>query len=450
MKSLFVSSPATRNSRSIGLPSRLSLLLLVVGTLCVLLPFPVANAFGVPPKGSLSALLSETASSTRRTRSSLRYQNEESSTSTSTSTSTTPTTPTPTTVTKNGLDLEDKDEVVWELREDWALQDAVPRYTVGTNHHPNHKNNNAAAAVTFWKQLRHSTQELSARTEDELEERYREWYASAEDSLLVECGGSPSLLSDWSLSGDGVVSGSLPNGSRIWFPLNSAGIVGCDDETNYCGDYGAGAITTTSSSSSSSSKGITQDTLDDCFISASMAPYTSSYAESMAGVVYELGAPRCEAHRVYNGARTPTTTAPETNYRNGGSSEDEPGITHHLVTGFAKTHTGTLSAMIASSAVSVCLALGCASSQIQTASGALVQNHNSFVGATTGASSTTGPSSTTPTELTVSEQRARAELRVGRDQRSLVMMQNRLEKDELLLKELRQEESRLEAAEFGF
>lgn len=227
------------------------------------------DGFGVEPKGSLSSLLSE-----KSRRRSLRYQNEASPTSA---------------IAKESKAEENNERSYndWDLREDWALQDSVPTYTVGTE------------AATFWTQLRHSTPELAKRSEAELEKRYSEWYSSAEDSLLVQCGPSPLILSDWEISSKNnpspsskqstttstttIMSGSLPNGSRIWFLLKCAGTLG-DDSKSY---------------RETPQNRITQDTLDDCFISASLMMHMSGYAESTGGVVYELGAPRCEAHKIH-------------------------------------------------------------------------------------------------------------------------------------------------------
>jgi hypothetical protein len=422
----------------------LSCLLLLVGLLSC------TDAFGVQPKGSLSSLLSE---STRRRSSPLRYQNEESPTS---SISTPAATESKEDSEKKKAPKKSSDDIdEWDLREDWALQDSVPRYTVGKE------------AVTFWTQLRHSTPELARRTEAELEQRYKEWYSSAEDSLLVECGHSPMLLSDWRVStaaplpssktstvttpSTTMMSGSLPNGSQIWFPLKMAGTIG--DDPMSC--------------AASPKAPITQDTLDDCFISASMTMHTSSYAESTGGIVYELGAPRCEAHRVYDNtsasldasmgllaapveaANTHHQTTPDTMF----------GHLDRLQKNFvseASRNIGTLSTVVAASTMSACLALGYANGHMGTtpSTPSVTQNRQGDVVAAA------TPSRGTPVyytrgatempELTVAEKRARAELKVGRDKRSLVLMQDRLQKDEAQLKELQKEEYRLEAAEWGF
>ena len=449
-----------------------SFLLVLVG----LLATPI-DGFGVQPKGSLSSLLSENS----RRRSSLRYQNEESPTASVATASVAKnaelTKPSPTTTdsasvsTTTCSSISSSDD--WDLRDDWALQDSVPRYTVGTE------------SATFWTQLRHSTPELAKRSEAELEQRYKEWYSESEDLLLVECGSSPVLLSDWRVStaaplpshatskqttpSTTMMSGSLPNGSQIWFPLKCAGTLG--DDPMSCNAVDA----------SSSKIAITQDTLDDCFISASMTMHTSSYAESTGGVVYELGAPRCEAHKVYHESRENLDLATGISHsnryeaphaltsmeRNTGATratiEAPADLAGHLcklqqnVVSVAAKNVGTLSAIVAASTMSACLTLGYASSSHMQGAGPLSVTQNQHrqgemvaAAAKPFSSSSIATSANSPIELTISEKRARAELKVGRDKRSMVLMQERLQKDEVQLKELQKEENRLEAAEWGF
>lgn len=387
------------------------------------------DGFGVQPKASLSAVLSEN----NRRRSSLRYQNEESPTSSVTNNNHHHK------KTRKTWDTDDD----WDLREDWALQDSVPRYTVGTTE-----------TATFWTQLKHSTPELGKRTESELEERYKDWYKSSEDSLLVECGPSPRILSDWrvdsvhsskSASAVTMMSGSLDDGSRIWFPLKCAGTVGDDPMRCYI---------------SPQTPVIAQDTLVDCFISASMTLHTSSYAESTAGIVYELGAPRCEAHRDHRAATTILDggihSIPSATAEHEGELEEDVLFSHldrlsKTLVSVAGNNAGTILTTVVVSTLSACLTLGFVSGPIAaapispSASPPLVhekQERGDIVAV--------GRSSQESPELTISEKRARAELRVGRDKRSLVLMEQRLEKDEANLEELRKEEYRLEAAEWGY
>ena len=419
------------------------------------------DGFGVQPKGSLSSLLSENS----RRRSSLRYQIEESPTASVATASMgkndelTKWSPTDTDYASITISFDDD----WDLRDDWALQDSVPRYTVGTE------------SATFWTQLRHSTPELAKRSETELEQRYKEWYSESEDLLLVECGSSPVLLSDWRVStaaplpshatskqttpSTTMMTGSLPNGSQIWFPLKCAGTLG--DDPMSCNAVDA----------SSSKISITQDTLDDCFISASMTMHTSSYAESTGGVVYELGAPRCEAHKVYHESRENLDMATGISHNNYAaphalsSMERNTGATATIeapadfagqlcklqqnVVLVAAKNVGTISAIVAASTMSACLTLGYASSGQMQVAGPLSVTQNQHRQEEMVAVAKPS-SSTSAIELTISEKRARAELTVGRDKRSMVLMQDRLQKDEVRLKELQTEENRLEAAEWGF
>lgn len=329
----------------ISIIATISCLFLLVGLLA-----PV-DGFGVQPKGSLSSLLSENS----RKRSSLRYQNEESPTSTVSA----PRKMLGSRKIKPVIKHENFERTFsietdndWDLREDWALEDSVPRYTVGSE------------ATTFWTQLRHSTPELAHRSEVELEQRYKEWYSSAEDSLLVKCGASPTILSDWWVTTGAKVPstknsqkntepstmmcGSRPDGSQIWFLLKCAGTLG-DTPTSF---------------TASPQNPISQDTLDDCFISASIMSHTTSYIESSHGVVYELGAPRCEAHKVHQPRDSLDTYMGISRSQESSeivSSDDPKDIAFHLdtiqknVMIAAAQNAGALSAIMAASTTAVCL-----------------------------------------------------------------------------------------------
>ena len=130
-------------------------------------------------------------------------------------------------------------------------------------------------------------------------------------------------------------------------------------------------------------------------------------------------------------------------------------------------NAGTLSAIIVASTFSACLTLGYAGEQVAHAPSIIHDSHGNIVAAhNSKASSSSGTSSSdtkiyyssgntrvtesASSKLSVSELRARAELKVGRDKRSLVMIQERLHRDETILKELQKEESQLEAMELGF
>lgn len=395
--------------------------------LCVYVVTPT-DGFGVHPKGSLSALLSEKS----RRRSSLRYQNEESPTSLAPTSTKTKSEASQEKSRNKNIDTIEIDG--WDLREDWALQDSVPRYTVGTE------------LATFWTQLRHSTPELARWSEEELEQRYKEWYNSAEDSLLVECGPSPVLLSDWRVSTakdsakskqtiNTIMSGSLPNGSHIWFPLKCAGTLG-DEPT-----------------AASTKSPISQDALDDCFISASLAMHISGYAESTGGVVYELGAPRCETHKLYE-PRSDQNVGVSSISKGVGDDdflEDTVGYMdriHKGLVSLASRNVGALSTLVAASTLTAYLTLGYANSLIVASPSVTQDRQGNIVSASNKEDRMYILSE--GREFTISEKRARAELKVGRDKRSLVMMQELLQRDEAKLEELRQEENRLEAAEWGF
>jgi len=343
-------------------------------------------------------------------------------------------------------ELDNKNEESdWDLRMDWALQDAVARYTVGSGETP----------ATFWTQLRHSTPDLSNRSEDELEERYRALLDrqklgrkegnenTAEETKLVPCGSSPILLSEWWVSsspstgaavGTAMMGGVLPNGSRIWFPLECTGTLGDDPKA----------------------------------ISSSSAPTSFtmySYAESIGGIVYELGAPAPNQQQQLLHQLQPQNEIlfGEDSLASRGVIDGDGDLADR-VSRFAVgslsavgKHAKTILPVIVASTLSASLTLGYIDGIRSTSSyfaqhpqqHQIVRSSKPSYGAVEMYYTSSG-GGTSNTELSISEQRARQELKVGRDKRSMVMLQERLRKDETRLKELRTEESQLEAKEWGF
>jgi len=251
------------------------------------------------------------------------------------------------------------------------------------------------------------------------------------------------------------MGGTLPNGSQIWFPLKCAGTLGEEDPNR--------------TFSSSAEQGITKDVLDDCYISAFITLHTSSYAESTADVVYELGFPRCEANKVHGprsgiSRRSTATPTPTPTVGSKQVGAHDASVDHHHQEGaatalgeqldklrheFVSKATQNAGVILATSTLSACVALGYVGGQPSSSSSSVVHDREANIVATN-QNKPSSSSSSSKIQLTVNEQRARAELKVGRDKRSLVLMQERLKEDELKLKELQKEESRLEAAEWGF
>jgi len=365
---------------------------------------------------------------------------------------------------------DDDDDNGWDLREDWALQDAVPRYTVGRTMISSEASTSGA---TFWTQLRHSTPALATNTEKDLKERYSllqqrqkqqfEKSSAANDiPKLIQSGASPTLLSDWwvsspssssiasptSMTSTTMMSGILESGSKIWFPLQCAGTIG-DQPTS---------TTTANTGTIIPSDIISQDALDDFFISSSMTLHTSSYAISIGGMVYELGKPqRQQQQQIIIGESRDSNNNIGTRNSDVGDHDNIILINHlkKMTTSIITKNAGMVFSIIAASTISACITAGYVTAIKTTADYTTLHNNANQKQIVAITKSSSSPSSSkyarvttenrvTVPEYTVSEQRARQELRVGRDKRHMVLLQDRLERDEVKLTELRQEESRLE------
>jgi len=352
----------------------------------------------------------------------------------------------------------------WDLRQDWALQDAVPRYTVGRTMI---SSSEASLGATFWTQLRHSTPALATNTETDLEKRYSVLQQRQQQQLektkssattndiqvpkLIQSGSSPTLLSDWWISASSssassitsptssmisttMISGILESGSKIWFPLQCAGTVGDQPIT---------------------SDSISQDTLDDFFISSSMTLHTSSYAISMGGMVYELGKPQRQQQQqqIILGESHDSTNSIGTGDHDTIILINQLKKMTNATTSIITKNAGMFLSIIAASTISACITAGYVTAIKTTADNTAYTrnaNQNQIVAITKSSSSSTSAAKytrgttenrgTVP-QYTVSEQRARQELRVGRDKRHMVLLQDKLDRDEVKLTELRQEES---------
>lgn len=160
----------------------------------------------------------------------------------------------------------------WTLEEDWALMDAVPKFTVGDTDQTRR---------TFWTQLLLQTPALSQKfhlgEEDELMARYQILLSSAAEEKnadsLPRCGKSPPVLQEWSLvdDGTGTISGGRLrgsyNGRTIWIQTQAMGQFNTMD-TTYPNANG-----------------------DDETMSTILP---GGFVESVGGRVYELGEPKEE------------------------------------------------------------------------------------------------------------------------------------------------------------
>ena len=326
----------------------------------------------------------------------------------------------------------------WDLQEDWLLSDQVPLFTMNaTSRIDTVGEAMQERTVTFWTQLKHSTPILSVRSEDDLESRYRLLLQREMDEankkchvndekkgkkkMMTPCGKSPELLTKWWIEnrsytddhryGNMMVGGILLNGSRIWFPLSKAGTL--NGNRLYHLDY------------------LQKDTYEEW-----------NYAESIGGQIYELGI-RCKVH------------ASEKNFAVTSMSS----TAHKDIVPWLSSRTQSISAIFVASILSALVAFSTdplnrsslltTSQATQTPIVVNVQSsRQSSLLPLTAPSSTQMASDVT--ELSISAQRARQELKVERDKMTVERVQDRLKMDELKLKELIKEENKQEAIKYGF
>ena len=108
----------------------------------------------------------------------------------------------------------------WRDKEDWALADSVPQFTVGSGE----------SVATFWQALAAATPELAGRTASECESRWGE----LEPQQRI--GPQPPVLEDWEKLPDGRYSGRVNGGSSVWLTVALEGKLSQDprlDEPGY-------------------------------------------------------------------------------------------------------------------------------------------------------------------------------------------------------------------------
>ena len=111
----------------------------------------------------------------------------------------------------------------WTLGDDFALADALPKYTIDYGHE----------RYTLWRALRQSSGRLSAATAAELRERARTG-ADRGFAYAVEPGLEPEVLHDV-VADSSIVSGQVNGANRIW-PADKAQIKSLDDEAEFLVD----------------------------------------------------------------------------------------------------------------------------------------------------------------------------------------------------------------------
>lgn len=298
--------------------------------------------------------------------------------------------------------MNDDDDDEWTLEEDWALIDRVSMFTVGETNEMKR---------TFWAQLLVSTPELSSKSNEiELCKRYDKLcrqYLEKEDKVLATAGKSPPVLEDWYIEGqksDGRMVGVL-DGRTVWFSSNMMGRI---DGNSY---------------------------IDNPYL-------PGGFVEASGGRIYELGRPNSNMNSITNN-----------NLSLEGSSQSDAERTGFLgikwLTG-QNALTATASALFASAILSFAVGYGAGLSLTTTSTStysreaALVRSRTAIVPRTSSVriverSSFASSGSTLP-ERTISEKRAIKEAQVLNEQRRVRFLSDKLEKDEVDLKQLKQEE----------
>jgi len=321
------------------------------------------------------------------------------------------------------------DDPKWELMEDWSLQDKVPDFTVTSS----------TGRATFWSQLKHTVPELSSRTEQELNDRYNELKLEPPKQPLssngkettttvgtpfIDSGESPEVLSDWWMdiaqkksSAIMMMYGRLPNGSNVWFPLQSAGTVGSGNTNN------------------NEREGFSWLVEDGDYV---------KYVESSAGCIYELG--------------TPKTGSMETLFESDNNQEtNKNGMALGELSASTTSMGMAFSAAALSSLLSAALAFNVGQASLPppqptapVQSSAIVPRSSSQ--AITPAIVGSGmkyerilqkDGSVKVVEMSIGEQRASQELKLYRGERRLTNLQEKLASDEIALKELAATEAKL-------
>ena len=96
----------------------------------------------------------------------------------------------------------------WATREDFALLDGAPAFSVGSG----------AQAVTFWQSMVASTPELAARSAEDCERRWAELKPA--DDTAARVGPQPAVLEEWSRMADGRISGRIAGQpSAVWLTV---------------------------------------------------------------------------------------------------------------------------------------------------------------------------------------------------------------------------------------
>ena len=295
----------------------------------------------------------------------------------------------------------------WTLREDWALVDRLPLFTVGSTESPQRLR-------TFWTQLAAATPALSRKHPDELWKRCQ----LLQHNQSLSFGPSPPLLSNWRLdltsrSTDNRAVGTLEDGRVVWLHYHVVGR-------------------------------LPGDILSDHQSPSLMALIPGGYLEAVGGRIYELGEPSSNDVAVSKASGTSRSlwAEPESVPQNNGSSMT-PETTS--TTWWLPATTGTVSALLASTVLSACVGYGAGLGIIADTS---APHHHA---ATMAQPLTNSPAIFSPegsgvqmihyksssyNSPSLEERMARAEYKVLREERWLKTIAEELERDQADLKGL--------------
>jgi hypothetical protein len=306
---------------------------------------------------------------------------------------------------------ESSDE--WTLEHDWALLDQVPKFTVGGEEGGVASSNQR----TFWAQLSVATPLLSSRNEMELFQRCQELDESP-------CAGpSPPLLQHWSVSSEGRVTGQTEDGRTIWLQSHVIGRLAGDPLAD-SSSLGPGGV-------------------------CSMLP--GGYVEAVGGRVYELGQPR-RGQPSYPPSTRQTGWHKNDNDDSQESSVDDYSRSKSGLGWWMPATSATVAAILVYSVLSACIGYGAGLSisadqglhQHSAMTSRTVTPTSSIVYVLPSKSSSATrrimPPTEQQTQLSVSEQRAKLEARVLREQRMVQTIHKSLESDQINLQGLRQQE----------
>jgi len=303
----------------------------------------------------------------------------------------------------------------WTMAEDWELIDQVPKFTVGEGDH----------CRTFWTQMAACTPILSYRTLEALMDRCQQLLRQQEQdhqstitsgnctnrqsARPLSFGPSPPVLNRWSIDWnrrDSKVVGQLEDGRTIWLHYHCIGR-------------------------------LDGDPLSDAASPSVLSLVSGGYLEAIGGRIYELGEAR-ERIQVRSPLVDPMDPSAADIISIPSSASDLK--RGESLDWLLPPVTASVSAFLACTVLSACIGYGAGLSLMSDGHHAADANSSLnpmpvSVPSKVRDSATSSSSSSMPS---ITEQKARAEYRILREQRLLQRLAERLEQDQKELMELQQ------------